>query len=234
MFRRVALAALAFSLAFGLTLGLIRLQPASAVAAHTFVRGGCEEDVARGISCWQGLHPGRTTQAEAEALLAAHPWVSDVKVDLNGAATAYVTWRWSAAAPDFLRNAPAEWGPPNLWLQRGRVVYLSIPTDLPFADMVQTLGEPESGLFQVLRSALPAALSPLDRARTLNTRHAAAYDRGQMVVETRFYCPADLKTFYDARITLNLFDSELMLFVPFDPYRLAHWLYDAPCPRPAR
>jgi hypothetical protein len=233
MLRAISFSALAFVALFALGLGLIRLHPTTSQAAYTFVRGGCEAEVARGISCWQGLRPGRTTQAEAEALLAAHPWVSDVKVDLNGAATAYVTWRWNDAAPDFLRNAPTEWGPPNLWVQRGRVIYLAIPTNLSFADIRQALGAPESGLFQVLRSGLPAA-SPMDRAQTLNTRHAAAYDRGQMVVETHFYCPADLRTFYDARINLSLFDSELMLFVPFDQYRLAHWLYDTPCPRPAR
>lgn len=233
MLRAAGFAALVCVTLFVLCLLLFRMQPASAEAAYTFIRGGCESETARGISCWQGIHPGRATQAEADALLAAHPWVTQAEAKTSGAAT-YLTWGWSAAAPDFLRNAPAEEGPPNLWIQRGRVVYVQIPTDLPFAAVAQALGEPESGLFQTLRSAMPAAPSPLGRARTLNTRHAAAYDRGQMIIESRFYCPADLKTFYDARVTLSLFDSELMLFIPFDPYRLAHWLYEAPCPGRSR
>jgi len=212
---------------FGISLTIIRAQRADTDLLHVFLSEGCPSGV---VACWNGITPGQTTFSEALALLQADPWVTALSTEQTVNAT-NLSWRWTDAAPLFLRAADSADNPPELWEFQGTVTLITLPTDLTYGAIEHALGTPVGGVFQVFRSNRPRTATPtLRESRTSSAYFLAAYDSSQVVFETHFVCPTPAILFWDARVTLSVFADTLMQGVPFDRYDIARWLYDAPCP----
>lgn len=82
-------------------LGALRLPPLDARALQPFLPpAGCP------APCWLGIRPGETPLAEAQALLAASPWVKQIIHiqpidDIN---TLFLMWDWSGRQPPGLHG----------------------------------------------------------------------------------------------------------------------------------
>jgi|GEM_PF-3166229 hypothetical protein len=228
--RRFLLFTILLCLCFFCALGVIRARQYDDADLRAFLYDGCADAIPTHAPCWQGIRPGVMRFDEAVALLEAHLWIGDLTINESLSAS-YVSWTWSGAQPAFLNNEVGH-EPPSLWATNSHVSFITLPTTMTYGELERLIGAPDDGVFQVFRTQ--------DRPLTQtggqvtgeesNTRHFAAYDDTQMVIETRLTCPAPALLFWDAPVTFTIFSSGLMRDVPFGTYDLSAWLYDSPCP----
>lgn len=176
----------------------------------------------RAAPCWQGIRPGVTTLDGAVALLQTNRWVERVVVDTDSPFT-FIYLDWNERAPDFIRNA-SDRLPMYMWVRRGIIQLIVIPTLIPYGEVWSLLGEPSSGVFAVsgYRDTLTLGSRP-------NTRHSAVYYGGHVIVDTRVFCPVNPALFWNAPAMITYNSDLTEPLIADKPYDLADWLFSAPC-----
>jgi hypothetical protein len=143
---RISLLAAAFAFVVALAAAPSGVNPARTF----FAASGCP------MPCWNGIRPGITLRADAEAILAAHPWLSltpDVRVPGVAYSGTYDLWTWTDAFP-----FPMPINRPDIAFTDGVIGYLDrqvagvqarvggieMTTGLRLADVWRLLGAPQS------------------------------------------------------------------------------------------
>jgi hypothetical protein len=217
MIRFTAMLAATLALTFVLALAASQAQQRDDdVRTFLLPPEGCE------APCWQGIRPGVTTLDEAVALLEANPWVERVIVDTDSPFT-FIYLDWNDQAPIFARNVSPRL-PLYMWVRRGFVQLIVVPTLIPYGDVWSLLGAPATGTFAVsgYRTSMTLGARP-------NTRHTAIYYDGRVVVDTRVYCPVNPTLFWEAPVTISYSSDLTEPLIADKRYDLVDWLFSPPC-----
>jgi hypothetical protein len=127
-----------FSLLFGALIGLINLPLVDDSPLQAFVleQAGCE------LPCWQGIQPGVSDVFSAIRVLQAHPWVDEIYP--YGPNT---TWGWSGQQPGYINPT----GRGTITTDWDRVTSITIPTRIPFGEMLLAFDQPPQESYAALR-----------------------------------------------------------------------------------
>jgi hypothetical protein len=138
------------TLIFVAALVIITAQPSDNPVRAFFDAGDCP------MPCWHGIRPGVTPRAEAEAILATHPWIELAEIaelpDVPYSGT-YDLWLWTEAFP-----FPIPINRPDIAFTDGVIGYLDrrqageiarvggmeMTTGLRLGDVWRLLGAPRS------------------------------------------------------------------------------------------
>lgn len=172
--------------------------------------------------CWAGIRPGVTTLDQARTLLAAHPWVGAI-TENNEPLAQYLYWEWNGRQPAYLNPADDKI-PTFMWAQDDIIEFVTIPTQIPFGDLVLLYGEPEQGVLNVSRLGRQVLMSVRPNARLI-----AAYQSGQLLFDITLRCPAPPINVWRAPVILGLYSSPSLLGVALHPYDRAGWIYGRAC-----
>jgi hypothetical protein len=143
------------------------------------------------MPCFLGIHPGETTVDEAVAILQAHEWVSEVRINNAG-----VLWKWNAHQPDFLQLSEPGF---HAFLETdGRIVTsIQVGTSLQLGNIWLAFGEPQQGSFGTMIRG--------DTAKPDNyfVFQTTAYDNLELwiLVDTR--CPINPSKIWHSRVSLE-------------------------------
>lgn len=180
-----------------------RANHAEAIALDQFMSENCQQitDEAERPPCWFGITLGETTIEGGVASLTGHPWITGIVFDES---EQIVTWRWSEAAPHFLRAVSTMQNPPYFFAQRERdrsprqwrISRIHITTTLTLGRMFARLGTP-SLTWIAYTSPLANMTAPAERRRV---DYAVAYTDTQLTLSTTLQCPADLFAFLSSSV----------------------------------
>ncbi len=112
---------------------LLRLRPYDArdVQVALAVMDDCTRP------CFLGIRPGITTDEQAQVLLVAHPWVTELVVYRDtGGQVRNMVWDWNAQAPPLMGLSGV------LDVFANRVVRITLRTFIPTGDMWLVYGPP--------------------------------------------------------------------------------------------
>lgn len=134
------------------TLAFVFLATLGAMCAQPYDDGGLWAQLAPpdcAQPCFLGIRPGVTTQAEALALLNAHPWISLIHLPDDQT----ITWTWNGEQPPFLHAARhstsenARLEDARLLIQGGIVHAIGIQTAARLGDVKIMFGTPDLTYF---------------------------------------------------------------------------------------
>ena len=104
------------------------------------------------MPCWQGIHPGVTSAAEATAILEAHPWVEDLAeltstTSQDGSQIVVLHWTWSKRYPfHYPFDEPTPFSTEGtIIFSDGIVQQIFVTSGLLLGDVWLTYGTPSSG-----------------------------------------------------------------------------------------
>lgn len=140
-------------------------RPANDQSIRTFLAApdGCA------APCFMGVRLGVTLGADAQTIMAAHPWVEAGSIYVAEDTTRHfmwMSWRWSAASPSFLTGTGYMTYSPQEG--DGRIRDIQIRTTLPFGAVWLALGMPDAG--------------------SVGLEHVARYSDRWLFAETRLGC----------------------------------------------
>jgi hypothetical protein len=129
---RICRLALLLTGVFVMVFGVIRMQPNNNadILALLMPPQGCP------APCFLGVRPGRTTSAEAVAVLEQHEWIAAVEPSAD-----FLDLRWSGTQPGFL-DSDARNYLHVAWYAIGEI---RLATTLSLGDLWVALGQPEAG-----------------------------------------------------------------------------------------
>lgn len=199
--KHLASRTLALLFVFVAVLFIITAQPSENPARAFFDAEGCP------MPCWHGIRPGITARAEAEAMLAAHPWV-DLSSDVNREdvpySGTYDLWLWTEAFP-----FPTPINRPDIAFTDGVIGYLDrrregeiarvggmeMTTGLRLGDIWLMLGAP--------RSIASEGYLGLPGNRLHEIRF---YTFGDLNIQATAYqsCPISLRSLLESPVTVQL------------------------------
>lgn len=188
-------------LLFVVALVVITARPSDNPARAFFAAGDCP------MPCWHGILPGITPREEAEAILAAHPWIAlSETTDLPNVpySGTYDLWSWTAAFP-----FPTPINRPDIAFTDGVIGYLDrrregeiarvggmeMTTGLRLADVWRLLGAP--------RSIASEGYIGLPGNRLHEIRF---FTFGEFNIQATAYqsCPISLRSLLNSPVTLRL------------------------------
>lgn len=209
------------SMTLAVGMGVINLTPPLSDPHAAQVRSFLTPPQDCVMPCWSGIRPGITTEADALASLAGNPLIVPESViarpNMRGTA---INWDWRPDAPDFVNN-PTLRAVPHVWIDDNIVEYILLPTQIPFGDVWEVMGEPQSGMIAVRGLARIAGAA--------NTLHTATYFDGQIVFDGLFACPVIPVLFWGAPMQLTLYSERTTPVVRRLSYPLPERLYQPPC-----
>jgi hypothetical protein len=88
--------------------------------------------------CFLGVRPGVTTAEAIITSLQHHPWIQQVKVRDYNNYSGWITWDWSAAAPDWVTDEPH-----YILIEQNLVSSMTVPTTARFGDLWLIFGQPD-------------------------------------------------------------------------------------------
>jgi hypothetical protein len=139
---------------FSLTLFLLRLQPPDdAVRAFLDDLGAClaGSPFANEAGCTLGLRVGVTDLNAVDGFARRHPWVETARFSRGMEVdSGYLLWSWTGAQPPYLVESG------GLWVERGLVHSVTLPTTLRLGDVWMLLPTPDATDWFVTMANAPA------------------------------------------------------------------------------
>lgn len=165
------------------------------------------------LPCFMGIYPGKTTRAEALAILKDHLWVftsTESRVH-NPGWSGIIVWTWNGFQPPWISTLSNG----VLRFHNDIIGQIEIDTLLPFNDIWMMFAQPDTG---TVRPKFSVASSP-------QISHYAVYDKWGFWVRSDTRCPLNPVLFWSARTHIIIGAKP---DVQTEPYYLPGWFAKTP------
>lgn len=172
--------------------------------------------------CFIGVRPGQTSLADAAAILRAHPWVKDVRIEGDVNRT-FLRWSWTGE-PSAALNTESVGLRPFMSASRDVIQLIYLPTHIPYGDVWNWLGAPERA--GIALTGRQSSYSPDGSWRFVD--HAATYFDGRIEAATLTACPFDVESFWRSPV-IFLYSAPRTPRPDLRDHAQPVWLTHQPC-----
>jgi hypothetical protein len=173
---------LALMIAFGVVIGLIRLQPFDNTKFRAVLM---PDDCAS--PCFMGIQPGVTTLRETLVALERHPWATNIENETTITGYRIIMWDWSGEQPPWIDATQK--GYIGLMNDRpdSRVQVLRMSIFVPLGHVWLLHGRPDTTHWE---------LTAFNHPKAINHRLIYQYDHADFSASTVLDCPLQPRDYW--------------------------------------